>query len=105
MNEKEQYRKLWKERLKDFDKSGLTIKAWCKENQLKVHQFYYWRKKFNAEQTPSITLVPIDLTQMNNQTIQDSTMKIHVGSINLEIHSGFNPSQLKEVMKVLMEIC
>lgn len=105
MNKHKQNRTLWKDRLKDFEDSGLSIKTWCDEKKLKEHQFYYWRNKFKAEQAPSKTLVPIDITQMTNQTNQDSRIKIQVGSISLEIQSGFNPTQLKEIMKVLMELC
>ena|SRR5690554_1813468 len=105
MNEQNQYRKQWKERLEDFENSGLNIKNWCEKNQLKEHQFYYWRNKFKSKEASSTTLVPIDLTQIANQTNEDSRIKINIGTISLEIHHGFNPSQLKEIMKVLMEVC
>ncbi len=41
MNEQEKYQKLWEKRVKGFETSGLTMKAWCEANQVKTHQFFY----------------------------------------------------------------
>lgn len=98
----EQLRKLWEQRIKDFEDSNITMKAWCEVNQLKIHQLHYWRRKLknnNEIQTPA--LIPIDFNQMN----QDTLVKLQVGSISIEVKPGFNPALLKDVMKVLMELC
>ena len=39
---REQKRQLWLERLQDMDKSGLTQKAWCKNNNIPYSTFRYW---------------------------------------------------------------
>ena len=105
MNKKEQYRKLWKQRIEDFRQSDLTIKAWCKANEVKEHQFYYWRKKFNEKQSSATSLVPIDFGKIMSSVKQQGSIKIHIGSIYLEVEPEFNPSLLKDIMKVLMEVC
>lgn len=102
MNSKEKYQELWEERIKNYEDSGLSIKSWCETNEIKLHQFNYWRRKFKKKQEVQNTLIPIDLSQMTLK--DDSSIKLNIGKINLEIKSGFNPSLLKEVLKVLIEL-
>ena len=41
MNEKENLRLLWRKRVKDFRVSGLSMKKYSRENNLKIHQLQY----------------------------------------------------------------
>jgi len=41
---------LWEQRFAEFESSGKTIAAWCKEQSIKESQFYYWRKKLRMGQ-------------------------------------------------------
>lgn len=55
MKDKEQLRLLWKERrVNEIKTSGLTMKKWCDDQGLKVHQLQYWIKKYST--TSSNTL-------------------------------------------------
>jgi len=45
----EKYRKRWKKLLADHQDSGLTIKQFCLEHDVKVHQFQYYKKRFKQE--------------------------------------------------------
>lgn len=100
MNDKEKCLKLWEQRLKDYKASGLTIKSWCEVNEIKVHQFYYWKRKFKKKSEIKPSFIPIDLSHMNES--DDSSLKV---KIELEIKPGANQSKLKDVLKVLMDIC
>ncbi len=40
-------RSLWEKRLAEQQISRQSIAAWCKEQSIKDHQFYYWRKKLS----------------------------------------------------------
>ncbi len=41
-------RRLWQQRIKDFESTKLTISQYAKINDLSVHQLYYWRARFKA---------------------------------------------------------
>ena len=99
-----QNQKLWEDRIKDYENSGLTMNAWCEKNNIKIHQLHYWRRKFKNFKQEKLQLVPLNLDLTRNNTINDS-VKIQVGKLSLEVHTGFNPTLLKDVMKVLMEVC
>jgi len=38
--------------------SGLTVKAFCEQEQIKLHTFHYWLRK--KRQTTSAAFIPID---------------------------------------------
>jgi transposase-like protein len=43
---------LWRERIAQQVESGRSVRAFCKENDLAEHAFYYWRLKFRRDQRP-----------------------------------------------------
>ena len=36
---------LWRKRIQDFHKSGLSRKEWCQKNQVPLSSFGYWIRK------------------------------------------------------------
>jgi orotate phosphoribosyltransferase-like protein len=42
-------RKRWKKFINDQSTSNKTIVQYCKDNDLSVHQFHYYKKKFKKE--------------------------------------------------------
>ncbi len=49
--------------------SGLTIKAFCKQQGLAVHSFYAWRREIRMRdetlETQAVSLVPVTVTDAN----------------------------------------
>ena len=68
MNEKENLRLLWRKRVKDFRISGLSMKEYSKENNIKIHQLQYWNQKYKGDKKKKekSNWVSVDLN--NNQT-------------------------------------
>ncbi|KHT61911.1 hypothetical protein RJ45_20490 [Photobacterium gaetbulicola] len=53
---------LWQERLKQQKNSGMTIAAWCEQNQITQSQFYYWQKKLTvSSHEPDSVIVPLSM--------------------------------------------
>ena len=45
-------------KLKDWQQSGLTQKAWCEEHQIKYHVFHYWYKRYRSSDPSPATPTP-----------------------------------------------
>lgn len=46
---------LWKQRLQDWEDSGLSAMKWCREQNIPYSTFGYWKSKLNSkEQEPII---------------------------------------------------
>lgn len=95
---------LWEQRLTHYEESGISIKAWCKQQSIKESQFYYWRKKLRtdkAEETQPLQWLPLDL-QLSKQTIPAGDwITVHIGQAKVEIGKGFDQSLLREIIQVL----
>ncbi len=61
MTHEEKYN-LWHERFQRQKESGLTITAWCEQNQIAQSQFYYWQKKITASPSEADNaIIPISI--------------------------------------------
>ena len=48
----EQRRELWRQRIAEQESSGQTIRAYCRERELKEPAFYGWRVRLRKQNTP-----------------------------------------------------
>jgi transposase-like protein len=44
---------VWQKRVRRYSRSGLTVAAFCAQEEVSVASFYYWRRKFGAKQRPA----------------------------------------------------
>lgn len=51
----------WNLLLKRWQECELTISAFCRQQRVPLHQFYYWREKLShsSDASPSQQLVPV----------------------------------------------
>ena len=42
----------WRERMASQERSGLSVRRFCKEQGIAEHRFYYWRQRLRAQQQP-----------------------------------------------------
>jgi hypothetical protein len=48
----EQRRELWSQRIAEQESSGQSIRAYCRERELKESAFYGWRVRLRKQNTP-----------------------------------------------------
>jgi hypothetical protein len=78
----------WRMVMEEHRGSGLTIKAFCKQQGISEPSFYAWRKKLNQRATDSITpgaLVPVNLVDGQ----KSSASKLDSVTIRIATQSGF----------------
>ncbi|MDD3655088.1 MAG: hypothetical protein PHO01_13090 [Desulfotomaculaceae bacterium] len=63
-------RSIWKQRLAEYEVSGKSIAAWCKEQTIKENQFYYWRQKLRSQtkETQQVKWLSLDM-QIGKQAV------------------------------------
>ena len=47
--------KQWQTLIQEFDKSSLTVKAFCQQHKLSVSSFYLWRNRFGQPSSAVIS--------------------------------------------------
>lgn len=97
MGKRAEVREQWRERIEVQERSGLTVRAYCKERDLREHSFYGWRQRLRAEAPVSFALVEAKLARAEEsaQTL-DLVLK---GGERLRI--PLNESALGLVLKVV----
>jgi hypothetical protein len=97
----------WRQHVEAFRSSGLSRKAYCRKHRLNIHSLDYWRKRLKRDFGPgspeSINrFVPI---RVHEDTPSDSSIKLRIGQITIEVAAGFAPEHLKNILQVLGATC
>jgi hypothetical protein len=98
-------RSIWEDRLAQYEASGKSITAWCKEQTIRENQFYYWRKKLRASQAEKpVQWLPLELQLTKQAHLVADFITIHIGKTAVEIRKGFDRQLLIEIIQVLQTI-
>lgn len=95
-------KELWVERIRSFEISGLSRRAWCQEQGLPEHQLGYWIRKLRSR-----TLQPENKrwVSMQADSAYDAGISIKIGGITLTVQHGFDHQLLTEVVRTLITVC
>jgi hypothetical protein len=101
LSKREVNRQRWSERIQDWKQSGLSQKAFCKQQQLRLGSFQRWRGIFmrgeNPEVPPAVSFLPVNVT-----VAPASNLALLIdGHLRIEIPAGFDPMTLKQVVQAL----
>lgn len=111
----------WATRFQEQAASGLTVKAWCAENNVTIHTYNYWKHKLKLEYVDSllpaehdiVALTPDLLQTCPDNTpvfcrLQDShdlhkhnTLSIACGDINISVGSTVSEEKLLLLIKAV----
>ena len=104
--------KVWRARLKSFARSKQTIRAWCAQHDVPVHQFNYWRRQLAVspqQAKPSdgnwlaVAVVPEPTVIPSAPAIPTSPggIAIRVGAAIIEVQHDFDGALLRAVVHAL----
>jgi transposase-like protein len=91
----------WSKRINEQQASGKSIVGWCKANDLKVNQYYYWRKKLKDNETfqsQKIEWLPVHI---NPETANLETIKVQLGPATISLEKGFDPELFSQIVQAL----
>lgn len=102
----------WAKLIETRQDSGLSIKAWCRQNNLPESQYYYYLRKlrlaacesFPAERQdrPQFALVPNHARVSNSAVPGRSNIKITFSNAVVEIGQGADEEQVRLTLEVLL---
>jgi transposase-like protein len=91
---------LWRERIAEQERSGRSVRQFCRDRGFSEHSLYAWRKRLR-----SATPVRFALVEPANVPLEDSAgPKIELllaGGERLRIHSGVDAATLRTVLDAL----
>lgn len=97
----------WIELVKEFKSSGLNLTAWCRENSISKNSIYPYLKKYkNQSETKQVETKEQNWGAISiPKNIENPAISLKMGSITLNVKSGFDKKTLSEVLSVVMELC
>lgn len=101
----------WQKMIKDQSESSLSIRQWCKENNLSHGKFYYWQRVIREEalikagtlavtgQTQFVEVKP-SITELA-PNIQGTCAILRSNGNEIEILNGADPNTLEIVINLI----
>lgn len=101
--EREEKRRFWEEHLERWEASGNSQNAYCRQNNLRLNRFMYWKKKrFPPKSTVSLVEWPLQRQEVASFAPFGTPLCVVMdGRYRIEIQKGFDPSLLDSVIRVL----
>lgn len=98
----------WQKRIMTHRTSGLSVKQWCTDHNLKENRYYYWlhvlRNEELALKKPAGIFAELQLPSGNQEHDRLTTgicAVIRGQGLCLEIHNGADPTTLETTMRTL----
>ena len=111
-------RPVWEKRFKEFQASGKTQAAWCKENNINPRTFNFWYLKLQREQTQPqkqirepVKWLAIDAKEIeinpeaNLGATSGQAIDIKIANMTIKVTPGFEPEHLLNIVKTLSKLC
>ena len=104
--ERQEKQRFWGGHLSQWKESGLSQSAYCREHQLNLHRFVYWKQRL-ARQKPSVSLVEVPVSRQKTACMFPPAPPISIvfsGRCRIEVRSGFDPASLEVVLRVVSRL-
>lgn len=95
----EEVQQCWRDKIQEQRQSGLSISAWCRENNIVIHTFNYWRDKLFPREAFNRTSF-LEIPKRDRKAI-----KIEYQNFQIVIDQDADFIVLKECLKTLREVC
>jgi transposase len=94
----------WRRWLRNWQRSGLSVSAFCRRHGLAEGRFYAWRRILARRDAEQTTFVPVQVITENGFS-QDGTLEVVLASgRRLRVPRGFDGATLRQVLAVLEEV-
>jgi len=89
----------WQRHIEKWSQSGLSQAAYCREYNLKIKGFTYFKSRLKKNLPVQFVQVPVEPVSV------PSFVKLNVGSsFQIEIPDGFSQNTLTQVLQVLGDV-
>jgi transposase-like protein len=90
----------WRERIEDQERSGTSVRQFCKEHELAEHCFYAWRRRLREQGLVRFALVERGSTRQ--EPVPDAGLELLLTTgERLRIGTGVDATTLRTVLEAL----
>jgi len=89
----------WRERIAAHERSGMSVRRFCKERGIAEHLFFYWRKRLRSQQQP-VRFALVDRAGVQPAPAVELELVLATGE-RLRIGTGVDATTLRTVLEAL----
>ena len=102
---REERAKHWRTIIEKQAASGMSAAVFCREQNIKIQQFHWWRGRFKKEKSPTNGSGFLQLVPFCGTAHKQSGVHIHLrDGMSIEVEPGFDPSTLRGVMEAIKDL-
>jgi hypothetical protein len=90
----------WRERVAAHERSGLSVKQFCDQQQIPEQSFYVWRKRLRNQPPMQFALVETGIARPQAPRESGLELVLTTGE-RLRIGAGVDPTTLRQVLAAL----
>jgi transposase len=97
IEEREEY---WRERVAAYERSGVSVKQFCEQQQITEQSFYVWRKRLRNQPPMRFALVETGVADPQVSAESGLELVLPTGE-RLRIGASVSPTTLRRVLEAL----
>ena len=94
----------WRRWIRQWQQSGLSVRAFCARHHLAQPSFYAWRREIQQRDSVADTLVPVQLVRDGEPSGPSTFEVVLAGGRTLRVAPGFDAATLRQLLAVLEEV-
>ena len=98
----------WAARIQDCRSSGLSVRAWCRQEEINAATYYRWERELltAADQAPcsgvpAVTFAELPEPKKMSRNVSERCATLHIGKASLNIYPGCDAEQLRLLVELL----
>lgn len=100
-----QKRRFWLDFIRRHAASGLSVEAWCQQNQISSSAFYRWKMQLQGQidspEQPRFVEAFVQNNPISELVGSNVNLLIHLDRARIEIPAGFDPATIRVVLETL----
>ena len=92
----------WRRAILGYQKSGLSVRAYCARHNLSEASFYLWRRKLQ-DRGPVVAFVPVEVAEAPAGKRSSGVEVLLQGERRIQLAPGFDVTTLQRVVAALEE--
>lgn len=92
----------WKRLIQECRNSGMSVRSWCKQNNVSEPSYYYYLKKIRQSIVDSETQTFVPLVMNHEEAKSSEIIEIRKGDIHIQVPCNIDLTILMNILKVLV---
>ena len=94
---------LWAERIAECRSSGMSVRAWCRENEISEKTYYYWQRRLYQQMISATQRVDFAEIPHEVQTGQSTgtAAKVCLSGATIEVYPGAEVQMIRVILETL----